>query len=113
MCLILTALTVYNSKELDNRALQIVSLEEKQRDALEKIDALTNKLKQTNSAIEEANESWKRLEGRIAKIDSASGQYHQKLEDLKNENEQTKNLLDTRLPDDIKRLLMEATGTSN
>lgn len=106
-------MTVYNTKELETKSVQISHLEEMQKNSEEKLDKMQIQLNKTNHAIEEANKSWRRLEDELKKIDKATGQYDKKLEDLKNENKETKDLLDTRLPIDIKRLLMEATGTKD
>lgn len=113
LTLILGAVTLYNGKEIELKTAEISKLQQEQEAANLKITSLNKDIKDAVFRIKEADASFKRLSDKLEKLDNKKSVYPEKIKELKDANEETKNLLDTRLTNDLRRLLNEATGESN
>ena len=101
-------MNLYNSKTLEVKNVEIAALTEKQAQTAEKVDKLNAQLEVFSRATKEADASWARLEDKIKTLEKNKKVYPNKVQEIKNENAEIKALLDTRLPDDLKRLLNES-----
>lgn len=76
----------------------------------QRVESLESQLSLMELQAKASNESQISLSNKISKIESQKDSYSNKAKELE-KDEKTKNLLDTRLPDDLKRLLDEAIQT--
>lgn len=108
--LILTGLMLYNQKsiEIKEKDLEILKLES-QRDR-ENVDRLNKQIITLQKSLKEADVAQKQLDARISELDKNKISYDKELKEIKNANENTRNLLNTKLPDDFKRLLNDAVA---
>lgn len=88
--------------------MEIKAITQKQDETAKKVDRLNDQLEIVSKATKEADASWLRLEDKIKNLEKNKKIYPEKVQGLKNENAEIKALLDTRLPDDLKRLLNES-----
>lgn len=79
--------------------------------ARERVAALEKQLSLMERQAKLANESQLSLSNKVKKIESQKNKYSDKIKELE-QDDNTKNLLDTRLPDDLKRLLDESIQTN-
>lgn len=112
-CIVLIAFILKLNYDLATSANQIAFLEKDQVVKVEKLKRIESQLETIETSIVEARESWRRLNIKIDEIDKRTGNYKPQVEKVKSENVEVKNLLDTKLPDDFKRLLNESTGNKN
>lgn len=112
-CIVLIAFILKLNYDLATSANQIAFLEKDQVVKVEKLKRIESQLETIETSIVEARESWRRLNVKIDEIDKRTGNYKPQVEKVKSENVEIKNLLDTKLPDDFKRLLNESTGNKN
>ena len=107
--LILLAMTVFNYQtvKLKNAQLEVMTIENlgaRERVALEKQIGLMEK------QVKLSNASRVSLSNKVKQIESQKNKYSDKIKEIE-KDDKTKNLLDTRLPDDLKRLLDESIQT--
>ena len=88
--------------------MEIEAITQKQEETDKKLDRINTQLDVVSRATREADASWLRLEDKIKTLEKNKKIYPEKVQGLKNENAEIKALLDTRLPDDFKRLLSES-----
>lgn len=108
LCLILLAMNLYNSKTLDQKNTEIAALTEKQDQTEKKVERINEQLEIVTRATKEADASWLRLEDKIKTLEKNKKIYPEKVQEIKNENAEIKALFDTRLPDNLKRLLHQS-----
>jgi len=113
LCIVLLAFILKLNHELTNSANHITLLEKDQVVKIERLKRIEGQLETIENSIVEARASWQRLNSKIDSIDNRTLGYKTQVEKVKSENEEVKNLLDTKLPDDFKRLLSESTGGEN
>lgn len=113
LCLILLAMNLHNSKTLEAKNKEIITLSDKQKETERRLDKLGKDIEFISNASREADASWNRLNDKIQKLEKTRKLYPEKVQELKNENEEIKSVLDTRLPDDLKRLLNESIKSPN
>ena len=106
----LLALTAYNNKVIDSRRKEVIAIQEKQKATQEKLDRISGQLSTLGTQIETANQSYKALVAKIEVIDKKKNTYTEEVRKIKDANEDTKRFLDTKLPDDVKRLLNDAVS---
>lgn len=101
---------LYNQKsiEIKEKDLEILKLES-QRDR-ENVDRLNKQIITLQKSLKEADVAQKQLDARISELDKNKISYDKELKEIKNANENTRNLLNTKLPDDFKRLLNDAVA---
>jgi DNA repair ATPase RecN len=108
VCLVLIAANVYTFGKLEDANTKLGSLEEMNKSFQGKIESLAAENKKTKELIDLTNQSFEEFNDKLSKIDKSATNFNPKVSKLKEENEDAKKLLDTRLPDDLKRLLDEA-----
>lgn len=108
LCLVLLALNVYNSKSLEGKTKEIASLSEKQIETQKKVDSLNKQIGIVSDSIKQADASWESLNKKIQSLEKNKKNYTEKVQEIKNENDEVKAFLDTRIPNDLKRLLDES-----
>lgn len=79
--------------------------------ARERVAALEKQLSLMERQVKLSNESQLSLSNKVKQIELQKNKYSDKIKELE-QDDNTKNLLDTRLPDDLKRLLDESIQTN-
>lgn len=79
--------------------------------ARERVTALEKQVGILDRKLKLSDEAAAQLTIKLKSIDTKGKKYSDKIKELE-ENDETKNLLDTRLPDDLKRLLDESIQTN-
>ena len=108
MSLILIGLMLYNQKllEIKEKDLSLVKLEQKQSN--ERVENLNKQILILQKQIREADVAQKQLDVKISELDKKKSSYDKEVKEIKDANEKTRNLLNTKLPDDFKRLLNDS-----
>lgn len=100
--------TVYNHQTINQKNSEILVLQKEQGQLDKRIKDLNETLKLTQTQIKATDDAYKALSVRLGNLDQNKSNYTNKVKEIRDENEDTRRLLDTRLPDDLKRLLNEA-----
>ena len=79
--------------------------------ARERVEALEKQVGILDRKLKLSDEAAAKLSIKLKSIDNKGKKYSDKIKELE-QNDETKNLLDTRLPDDLKRLLDESIQTN-
>lgn len=83
-------------------------LETRQKALLEDFQRLDKSLAIVQTQVKAADEAYKALNIKLSSLDKNKSNYTKEVKEIRDANENTRKLLDTRLPDDLKRLLNEA-----
>lgn len=94
--------------KLKNAQIDIMTIEN--IGARERVAALEKQLSLMERQVKLSNESQLSLSNKVKRIESQKNKYSDKIKEIE-KDEKTKNLLDARLPDDLKRLLDESIQT--
>ena len=78
--------------------------------ARERVAALEKQIGLMEKQVKLSNASRVSLSNKVKQIESQNNKYSDKIKEIE-KDDKTKNLLDTRLPDDLKRLLDESIQT--
>ena len=78
--------------------------------ARERVAALEKQIGLMEKQVKLSNASRASLSNKVKQIESLKNKYSDKIKEIE-KDDKTKNLLDTRLPDDLKRLLDESIQT--
>ena len=113
LCLILTALVIKLNSDLSKKDSEIAHLELDRVVKAERLDRIEKQLTMIEVNVQQARDSWIRLNSKVTEIEGDSTSYQKEVKKAKTKDEEIKSVLDTKLPSDIKRLLNEATRTSN
>ena len=95
--------------KLKNAQIDIMTIENV--GARERVAALEKQLSLMERQVKLSNESQLSLSNRVKQIELQKNKYSDKIKELE-QDDNAKNLLDTRLPDDLKRLLNESIQTN-
>lgn len=95
--------------KIKNAEIEKMALEN--RGARERVEALEKQVGILDLKLKLSDEATAQLSIKLKSIDTKGKKYSDKIKELE-ENDETKNLLDTRLPDDLKRLLDESIQTN-
>lgn len=95
--------------KIKNAEIEKMALENK--GARERVEALEKQVGILDRKIRLSDEATAQLSIKLKSIDTKGKKYSDKIKELE-QNDETKNLLDTRLPDDLKRLLDESIQTN-
>lgn len=95
--------------KIKNAEMEKMALENK--GARERVEALEKQVGILDRKIRLSDEATAQLSIKLKSIDTKGKKYSDKIKELE-QNDETKNLLDTRLPDDLKRLLDESIQTN-
>lgn len=95
--------------KIKNAEIEKMALEN--RGARERVEALEKQVGILDRKIRLSDEATAQLSIKLKSIDTKGKKYSDKIKELE-QNDETKNLLDTRLPDDLKRLLDESIQTN-
>ena len=95
--------------KIKNAEIEKMALEN--RGARERVEALEKQVGILDRKLKLSDEATAQLSIKLKSIDTKGKKYSDKIKELE-ENDETKNLLDTRLPDDLKRLLDESIQTN-
>ena len=109
--LALVAITLYHSQVIEKKNLELKNVElinEQVNDKLLELQADVEFLQKTTEA---ANTTTKELNAKVSELEKKKSNYTDKVKELGNKDENVKNFLDTKLPDDLKRLLNESIPT--
>lgn len=99
--------------KLKNAQLEVMTIEN--LGARERVAALEKQIGLMEKQVKLSNASRISLSNKVKQIESQKNKYSDKIKEIE-KDDKTKNLLDTRLPDDLKRLLDESIqpdGTKN
>ena len=91
--------------------MEIEKMTLENREARERVTALEKQVGILDLKLKLSDEAAEQLSIKLKSIDTKGKKYSDKIKELE-ENDETKNLLDTRLPDDLKRLLDESIQTN-
>ena len=91
--------------------MEIEKMALENRVARERVTALEKQVGILDLKLKLSDEATAQLSIKLKSIDTKGKKYSDKIKELE-ENDETKNLLDTRLPDDLKRLLDESIQTN-
>ena len=95
--------------KIKNAEIEKMALEN--RGARERVTALEKHVGILDLKLKLSDEAAAQLSIKLKSIDTKGKKYSDKIKELE-ENDETKNLLGTRLPDDLKRLLDESIQTN-
>lgn len=95
--------------KIKNAEIEKMALEN--RGARERVEALEKQVGILDRKLKLSDEATAQLSIKLKSIDTKGKKYSDKIKELE-QNDETKNLLDTRLPDDLKRLLDESIQTN-
>ena len=95
--------------KIKNAEIEKMALENK--GSRERVEALEKQVGMLDLKIRLSDEATAQLSIKLKSIDNKGKKYSDKIKELE-QNDETKNLLDTRLPDDLKRLLDESIQTN-
>lgn len=101
-------LTTYNHKAIKQKNLEILVLQEKQDNLQNSVIQLKDTIVVAKTQMDATDKAYKALSEKLANLDKNKEHYTNKVKEIRDENEDARKLLDTRLPDDLKRLLNEA-----
>lgn len=91
--------------------MEIEKMALENRGARERVEALEKQVGILDRKLKLSDEATAQLSIKLKSIDTKGKKYSDKIKELE-ENDETKNLLDTRIPDDLKRLLDESIQTN-
>lgn len=103
----MVALNLNNHFELKKKDLEISALTLRIEDSTHKVEELQDTVGGLKLNIKESAESYHRLSKKVGSLSSKESDYSQNIKKVE-ENVETKKLLDTPLPDDLRRLLNES-----
>lgn len=106
--LILLALQVYNKKTIDLKNVEIVAIKQEQQTTQERLEKVSGQLSHLSLQIELANNSYTALKVKLDAIDKDKIKYTEEVRKIRDASESTKEFLDRKLPDDLKRVLNDA-----
>lgn len=99
---------MYNHRTLETKNRQIEEMQTEQDELNTRVKNLSKAVLLAQTQIRATEDSHKALSARIAQLDKNKSNYTKEVKEIRDANEDTRKLLDTRLPDDLKRLLNEA-----
>ena len=108
--LILVGLMLYNQKRLEIKEKDLALITEKHERSQKDVENLNKQILILQKSLKEADTAQKQLDAKIKDLDSKKSSYDKELKEIKDANEKTRNLLNTKLPDDFKRLLNDAVA---
>ena len=106
--LALVAITLYHSQVIEKKTLELKNVELINRQVNDKLLELQADVEFLQKTTEAANTTTKELNTKVSELEKKKSNYTDKVKELGNKDENVKNFLDTKLPDDLKRLLNES-----
>ena len=106
--LALVAITPYHSQVIEKKNLELKNVELINRQVNDKLLELQADVEFLQKTTEAANTTTKELNAKVSELEKKKSNYTDKVKELGNKDENVKNFLDTKLPDDLKRLLNES-----
>ena len=110
MSLILVGLMLYNQKRLEIKEKDLALITEKHERSQKDVENLNKQILILQKSLKEADTAQKQLDAKIKDLDNKKSSYDKEVKEIKDANEKTRNLLNTKLPDDFKRLLNDAVA---
>ena len=111
LTLILLGMSVFNYQTVKIKNAQIETMALENLGARERVTALEKQISALERQVKISDEAAVALAEKVKSIDKQKNKYSDKIKELEKDDE-TKNLLSTRLPDDLKRLLDESIQTN-
>lgn len=111
LTLILLGMSVFNYQTVKIKNAQIEAMTLENLGARERVTALEKQIGALERQVKISDEAAVALAEKVKSIDKQKNKYSDKIKELEKDDE-TKNLLSTRLPDDLKRLLDESIQTN-
>lgn len=108
VCIVLAGVTVYHHQLLELKDVRIEKLEMANEVSQQKIADLSEQVGYLRKHSEEADKATRQLREKLITLDNKKTDYSEKVKELGNTNDKVKTILDTKLPDDLKRLLNES-----
>ena len=110
MSLILVGLMLYNQQRLEIKEKDLALITEKHERPQKDVENLNKQILILQRSLKEADTAQKQLDAKIKDLDNKKSSYDKDVKEIKDANEKTRNLLNTKLPDDFKRLLNDAVA---
>lgn len=109
--LALVAITLYHNQVIERKNLELKNVELINKQVNDKLLELQADVEILQRTTEAANTTTKELNAKVSELEKKKSNYTDKVKELGNKDENVKNFLDTKLPDDLKRLLNESIPT--
>ena len=108
LTMILAGVAIYHNTKLEAKVAELALEQAKNKVQEEKIAKLSETVEYLNTFTSQTNASTKTLSLRVAELEKSKVTFTQKIVEMKGRDDELKELLDTKLPDDLKRLLDES-----
>lgn len=109
--LALVAITLYHNQVIERKNLELKNVELINKQVNDKLLELQADVEFLQRTTEAAKTTTKELNAKVSELEKKKSNYTDKVKELGNKDENVKNFLDTKLPDDLKRLLNESIPT--
>lgn len=111
LTLILLGMSVFNYQTVKIKNAQIETMTLENLGARERVVALEKQISALERQVKISDEAAVALAEKVKSIDKQKNKYSDKIKELE-KDDKTKNMLDTKLPDDLRRLLDESLQTN-
>lgn len=111
LTLILLGMSVFNYQTVKIKNAQIETMTLENLGARERVVALEKQISALERQVKISDEAAVALAEKVKSIDKQKNKYSDKIKELE-KDDKTKNILDTKLPDDLRRLLDESLQTN-
>ena len=108
LTMILAGVAIYHNSKLETKVAELALEQAKNKIQEQKIAKLSETVAYLEKHSNQVNESTRVLNMRLIELEKSRVSFTQKIVEMKGTNDEIKELLDTKLPDDLKRLLDEA-----
>ena len=117
MILILSALAYKSHRDVQDSELRLSKIISEKEDVDQKALGLEQQVELLSKHIKEADNATERLSAKLKELENKKSKYKEELKELGLQNENVQDLLNTRIPDDLQRvllnpLLQQTSGTS-
>ena len=117
MILILSALAYKSHRDVQDSELRLSKIISEKEDVDRKALGLEQQVELLSKHIKEADNATERLSAKLKGLENKKSKYKEELKELGLQNENVQDLLNTRIPDDLQRvllnpLLQQTSGTS-
>lgn len=115
--LVLSALAYKSHRDVQDSELRLSKIISEKEDVDRKALGLEQQVELLSKHIKEADNATERLSAKLKELENKKSKYKEELKELGLQNENVQDLLNTRIPDDLQRvllnpLLQQTSGTS-
>ena len=104
--LILSALAYKSHRDVQDSELRLSKIISEKEDVDRKVLGLEQQVVLLSKHIKEADNATERLSVKLKELESKKSKYKEELKELGLQNENVQDLLNTRIPDDLQRVLL-------